>query len=232
MLLKDKVVLVLDAETSLGNAIAINCARHGAHVAINADPMTRQAAETLSAVAALGRRGLCLDGQATEASGAETLVADVVLALGRIDVLIGCPPSAPSCGAPSTPMQTLRRAGTMGVTGLYAVLQAAARRMSGQDDGGAIIAVSAAGPDQDFAAVAHAETQDLMQMWAETLRHDAIRCNVVRLDPPSTDARDHRDHALEDLTGPVMFLASDLARNVSGSIIHVGEPAARAALDA
>lgn len=232
MLLKDKVVLVINADLSVGKAIAIDCARHGAHVAINGDPLTRQTAETLAAIAALGRRGFCIEGRAIEASSAEALIADVVAALGRVDVLISCAPVAPTAPVLTTPADAFQRAITIGVTGSYAVLQAAARRMIAQGGGGAIVTVNAARPSQVFDAMAHAETRDLMQMWAESLRQSAIRCNMVRLDPPSTGVgRSGRD-GYDNLTGPVVFLASDLAKNVSGSVIQVGDSAPMAALTA
>ncbi len=224
MLLKDKVVLVINAELPAGKAIAIDCARHGAHVAINADPMTRQAAEILSAIAALGRRGYCVEGQVLEASSAQALFADVVQALGRFDVLISCAPAAPSRDFLSSPVDAFQRAVKVGVTGIYAALQGAARQMVAQGSGGAIIAVNAEPPGPAFNAIAYAETQDLMQMWADTLRKDEVRCNMVRLDAPRAKASADLT-AFEELTGPVVFLASDLARNVSGTTIRVGDPA-------
>ncbi|KQZ26401.1 hypothetical protein ASD89_02380 [Caulobacter sp. Root656] len=224
MLLKDKVVLVINAELPVGKAIAIDCARHGAHVAINADPMTRQAAEILSAIAALGRRGYCVEGQALEASSAQALVVDVVQALGRFDVLISCAAVAPPHDFLTTPADAFQRAVKVGVTGTYAALQAAARQMIAQGWGGAIIAVNTEPPGQAFNAIAYAETQDLMQMWADTLRKDEVRCNMVRLDAPRAQAGADLT-AFDELTGPVVFLASDLARNVSGTTIRVGDGA-------
>jgi L-rhamnose 1-dehydrogenase len=231
MLLKDKVVLVINAELPAGKAIAIDCARHGAHVAINADPMTRQAAEILSATAALGRRGYCIEGGALDTSGAQALVDEVVQALGRLDVLVSCAPATPSYDVLSTPADAFQRAVTVGVTGIYAGLQAAARQMIAQGAGGAIIAVNAEPLGQALNAMAYAETQDLMQMWAETLRKDDIRCNMVRLNALEAEAGADLTK-FDDLIGPVVFLASDLARNVSGATIRVGDPAPQAVVTA
>ena len=224
MLLKDKVVLVINAELPLGQAIAIDCARHGAHVAINADPSLGAADTILSAIAAHGRRGFCIEGEAVEAQGAEALVASVVEALGRVDVLINCMPCPLTAdAAPSTPADVFRRAMSVGVTGVYAALQAAARRMIAQG-GGAIIAVNGQAADTGRSnAVTGSEMEDLMEMWAETLRTDGVRCNAVRLD--GADRFDDGPIALDELTGPVVFLASDLARNISGATLRVGEPA-------
>jgi NAD(P)-dependent dehydrogenase (short-subunit alcohol dehydrogenase family) len=63
MRLSDRVALVTGASRGIGRAIALELAREGAHVAVNYRKQAGAAADTVRAIAALGRRAVAVGPQ-------------------------------------------------------------------------------------------------------------------------------------------------------------------------
>ncbi|MBC2653176.1 2-dehydro-3-deoxy-D-gluconate 5-dehydrogenase KduD [Novosphingobium flavum] len=83
--LTGKVALVTGANTGIGQAIAVALAEAGADVAIAG---RSEPAETLERLAATGRRTLDLRVDLSSTAPIEGLVAEVLAAFGRIDVVV------------------------------------------------------------------------------------------------------------------------------------------------
>jgi L-rhamnose 1-dehydrogenase len=124
------------------------------------------------------------------------------------------------------------------------MVQAAANRMVAQGQGGAIIAVSSisalvGGEYQTHYTPTKAGVLSLMQSTAIALGRYGIRCNAVmpgtilteinRDDLSDLDKRARMERRIplgrlgepDDLAGPIIFLASDLARYVTGAALLV-----------
>jgi NAD(P)-dependent dehydrogenase (short-subunit alcohol dehydrogenase family) len=87
MLLQDKVVVVAGVGPGLGRSIALASARAGADVVLAARTASRLD-EVAQEVAALGRRGLAVPADITDAGAAAHLAEAAVDAFGRVDAFV------------------------------------------------------------------------------------------------------------------------------------------------
>ena len=87
MLLQDKVVVVAGIGPGLGRAIALASAREGADVVLAARTAARLD-DVAKEVGALGRRGVAVPTDLTDAAAAEHLAQAALGAFGRVDALV------------------------------------------------------------------------------------------------------------------------------------------------
>jgi L-rhamnose 1-dehydrogenase len=251
MLLQGKSVIVTGASRGIGRAIAIACAEQGADVALNywrdndATYGKRGAAdEVAEAVAKLGRRVIAVEGDVSDPATGPALVEATVTAFGRVDVLASNAGICPFHAFLDLPPEMLRRTLGVNLEGAFYMVQAAARQMQAQGDGGAIIATSSisalvGGGMQTHYTPTKAGVHSLMQSCAIALGPWGIRCNsvlpgAIETDLNREDLSDPDKAAYfakriplgrvgqpEDVAGCVVFLASDLARYVTGAALLV-----------
>jgi L-rhamnose 1-dehydrogenase len=245
MLLKDKVVVVTGASRGIGRAIAVGCAEHGADVALNfeGDDAAAAAAAVAAEIRALGRRALALPGDITQPATAAALVEAATAELGGVDVCVANAGICPFHAFLDLPPELLRRTMAVNYEGTFYVAQAAANRMKAQGRGGAIIAISSisklvGGEFQSHYTPTKAAQHALMQSAAIALGRFGIRCNsilpgTIVTDINRADLTPEKTATFErriplgrlgqpgDIAGPVVFLASDLARYVTGAEILV-----------
>jgi L-rhamnose 1-dehydrogenase len=245
MLLKDKVVLVTGASAGIGRAVAIEAARQGADIAINYfDAADAAANETVAAIEAVGRRAIAVKGDVALAATATAFIDAAVKAFGRIDVFVSNAGICPFHAFLDMPNETFERTMTVNLHGAYFMIRAAANQMVRQGHGGAIIGVSSisayvGGEYQTHYTPTKAGVLSLMNSVAIALGKHGIRCNAVLPGTIQTDINRHdlsdpkkraymegrvplgRLGVPEDLAGPVIFLASDMARYVNGAALLV-----------
>jgi L-rhamnose 1-dehydrogenase len=142
------------------------------------------------------------------------------------------------------PQETLERTLRVNLHGAYYMTQAAANRMKDQGHGGSIIAISSisalvGGEYQTHYTPTKAGVHSLMQSCAIALGRYGIRCNSVmpgtiatsinKEDLAQPGKRAYMEDRIplgrlgrpEDVAGCVVFLASDLARYVTGASVLV-----------
>lgn len=245
MLLKDKVVLVTGASAGIGRAVAIEAARQGADVAINYfDSGDLAAEETVAAIRATGRKGLAVRGDVADPASAPVFIEAAVSALGRVDVFVSNAGICPFHGFLDMPRDIFERTMAVNLHGAFYMIQAAANQMMRQGGGGAIIGVSSisayvGGEYQTHYTPTKAGILSLTNSLAIALGKHGIRCNAVlpgtiQTDINRDDLSDPKKRAYmegrvplgrlgvpEDLAGPVIFLASDMARYVNGAALLV-----------
>jgi L-rhamnose 1-dehydrogenase len=244
MLLEGKNVLITGASRGIGRATAIECARHGADVALNWLKDRQGIDETLAEVARLGRRAVEVEGDVALAESAERFVAAAAAALGGVDVFVSNAGICPFHAFLDTPIEVFERTMAVNLHGAYYMTQAAARQMKRQGTGGALIAISSisalvGGGMQAHYTPTKAGVHSLMQSCAIALGPYGIRCNSVMPGTIATDINkeDLADPAKRaymekriplgrlgepgDVAGCVVFLASDLARYVTGASVLV-----------
>ncbi len=250
MLLEHKVAIVTGGSRGIGRAIALACARHGADVVINHahDPVPASgrktpAQEVVDAIEALGRRAVAIEGDIAHPPTSTALVEAAVECFGGVDI---CVANAGICrfhGFLDMPPELLRETVGVNLEGTYFIAQAAAQRMKDQGRGGSIIAISSisklvGGEFQTHYTPTKAGQHSLMQSAAIALGRYGIRCNSVL---PGTIATDLNQADLtpektayfnrriplgrlgqpDDIAGSVVFLASDMARYVTGAELLV-----------
>ena len=250
MLLEGKTVAVTGASRGIGRAVALACARAGADVVVNflaghgADGDGAPGAEVAEAVRALGRRAVAAEGDVADPATAQAVVARAVDAFGKLDVLVSNAGICTFHDFLDTPHDLMRRTMEVNLFGAFHVAQAAANQMVRQGHGGAIIAVSSisalvGGGRQAHYTPTKAGVHSLMQSCAVALGPYGIRCNsvlpgTIETDINRDDLADPAKRAAmsgriplgrlgepDDLGGPVVFLASDMARYVTGAALLV-----------
>jgi len=243
-LLDGKVLLVTGGNAGIGRAVAIGAARAGADVAINYLENEATAASCIAEIEAEGRRGVAIQGDVADSASAAKFVDGAVEALGRIDIFVSNAGICPFHAFLDMPAETLERTMRVNLHGAYYMVQAAAKRMVAQAQGGSIVAVSSisalvGGEYQTHYTPTKAGVHSLMQSAAIALGKHQIRCNSVLPGTILTDInKDDLSNAEkrvamekriplgrlgqpEDLVGPVVFLASDMARYVTGAALLV-----------
>jgi len=243
-LLEGKTLLVTGASTGIGRAVAIGAARHGANVAINYLRDEEGARSCVEEIEALGGEAIKVRGDVAEPQTARDFVAAGVEAFGGVDVFVNNAGICPFHALLDMPVETFERTMRVNLHGAYYMVQAAANRMVEQGRGGAIIAVSSisalvGGEFQTHYTPTKAGVHSLMQSAAIALGRHGIRCNSVlpgtilteinKEDLADTAKREYMEKRVplgrlgkpEDLAGPVVFLASDLAEYVTGAALLV-----------
>jgi len=86
--LTGRSALVTGGSRGIGRAIVMRLATQGADVAFTYRGNVAAAAETASAVEALGRRALAVQADASQADAADAVVKAVLEAFGKIDILV------------------------------------------------------------------------------------------------------------------------------------------------
>jgi L-rhamnose 1-dehydrogenase len=245
MLLKDKVLLITGASAGIGRAVAIGAARQGADVAINYFDATDAAAnDTVAAIEAAGRRGIAVKGDVARAESAPAFIEAAVKAFGKVDVFVSNAGICPFHAFLDMPREIFERTMSVNLHGAYFMIQAAANQMIKQGTGGSIIGVSSisayvGGEYQTHYTPTKAGVLSMMNSVAIALGKHGIRCNAVlpgtiQTDINKEDLSDPKKRAYmegrvplgrlgvpEDLAGPVIFLASDMARYVNGAALLV-----------
>lgn len=244
MLLEGKTVLVTGASAGIGRAVAIGCARHGANVALNFARDVAGAESAVAEIEALGRKGVAIQGDVADPKTATDFVAKAVEALGRVDVFVNNAGICPFHAFLDMPVETFERTMQVNLHGAYFMVQAAANQMVKQGDGGSIIAMSSisalvGGEYQTHYTPTKAGLHSMMQSVAIALGKHKIRCNslfpgtiltdINKDDLADTTKREYMEGRIplgrlgqpDDLVGPTVFLASDLAQYVTGASLLV-----------
>jgi L-rhamnose 1-dehydrogenase len=251
MLLEGKSVIVTGASRGIGAGIAVAAARHGADVTLNfwgdddAGYGKRAAVDAVvGEIRALGRRAIAVEGDVARPETAKDLVAAAVAAFGKVDVLASNAGICPFHAFLDLPPALLQRTVEVNLNGAFYVVQAAANQMKAQGAGGAIVATSSisalvGGGMQTHYTPTKAGVHALMQSCAIALGPYGVRCNSVLpgailtdLNRADLEDRDKRAYFARripigrlgepaDVADCVVFLASDMARYVTGAALLV-----------
>ncbi len=246
MLLAGKRVVITGASRGIGRALALGCARHGADVMLGHSGRSNEddILTLRQQIEVLGRKVADLAGDIGDPDTGSALIASAVEQLGGVDVFISNAGICPFHAFLDMPRETYYRTVNTNLNGAYFAVQAAARQMQQQGEGGAIIAVSSisalvGGAMQTHYTPTKAGLLSLMQSCAIALGPLGIRCNALlpgtietdinRQDLADPHKRSYMQNRIplgrlgqpEDLVGPAVFLASDLARYVTGASLLV-----------
>lgn len=244
MLLDGKTVLVTGASAGIGRAVAVGCARHGADIALNFAGNIAGAESAVSEIEALGRKAVAIQGDVSDPATALDFVERATDALGRVDVFVNNAGICPFHAFLDMPVETFERTMRVNLHGAYFMAQAAANQMVAQGQGGSIIAMSSisalvGGEYQTHYTPTKAGLHSLMQSAAIALGRYGIRCNsllpgTILTDINKDDLADEGKRRYtegriplgrlgrpDDLVGPTVFLASDLASYVTGASLLV-----------
>ncbi|MFY1635008.1 2-dehydro-3-deoxy-D-gluconate 5-dehydrogenase KduD [Solwaraspora sp. WMMB335] len=240
--LDGRVALVTGGNRGIGQAIAIALAQAGADVALLG---RTEPAETITVVEKLGRRALVVAADLATAGPAElaTAVATAVAGLGRLDVLVNNAGVIRRSAAVTHPAEDWDAVLRVDLDAVFHLSQAAGRVMLDQRHGKIVNVASMLSYQggvrvPSYTAAKHGVvglTRALANEWAA----DGVNVNAIAPGYITTDntaplrADADRERAIreripagrwgtpQDLTGAVVFLASDAARYVHGAVLAV-----------
>jgi NAD(P)-dependent dehydrogenase (short-subunit alcohol dehydrogenase family) len=244
--LEGKVAVVTGGAGGLGWPISRDFARAGMHVAVcDRDP--EAVAEATPRLAELPVTTLVELADVREPEAMVKFFADIDERFGRIDVLVDVPGGGFVTPFMSTNARGWQAIIRENFTYVLDTTQHAVRRMQAQGGGGSIIYVTSieahrAVPNRTVYGAMKAGVTNLAKTLALELAEDGIRVNTVAPDifPTPASGDDPEFEATEqgrmrrivgvpfgrygtgeDLTGCVLFLASNLSSYVTGATLHV-----------
>ena len=244
---QNQIVLLTGASRGVGAAAARMFAEAGAAgVAINYRTQHVAAQETAALVEQAGAKAFLLQADVSQADEARALVEQTIAHFGKLDVVVANAGVWPAEERMITELEDAQWQETMriNVNGVYYVCRAATQHFLARGAGNIVIVSSTAGQrgeafHADYAASKGAVISFTKSLAAELGPH-GIRVNCVapgwidtemaasalRVGPSKlksiTDLIPLRRVATaKDVAGPILFLASSLARHITGEILNI-----------
>jgi len=241
--LSDRVVLVTGGSRGIGRATCVLAARAGADIVLGYRADRAAAEETVAAVEVEGSAALAVAGDLSRADDAERLFSEACDRFGRIDGVVV------NAGiwerAPIDEMSEDQWSQTMtaNLDSSYHTCRLAAAHMKPRRSGKIVLVASTAGQRGEAHYSHYAASKGAMIAMTRSLGAELgpsnINVNAVAPGWVLTDMTDgvfadpERRAAIEaeiplrriataaDLAGPILFLLSDLARHLQGSVLSV-----------
>jgi len=238
-----KVALAAGAGGGIGGAAAEGLAREGAAV-VCADIDAAAAEATAAQIRSSGGRAAALGLNVRDRRAVDAAVAAAVREFARLDILLECVGVSQTASFLDIEPGEWDRIIAVNLTGMFHLGQAAARQMVSQGNGGSIINVTSqlaevARPERAAYVASKGGGRSLTHAMALELAPHGIRVNAIAPGPTLTGltrasyADPERRRATiaqiplgrigqpEDITGAILYLASDESRWVTGSTVTV-----------
>ena len=242
-----QVILITGASRGIGAAAARAFAAAGAAgVVINYCAHREAALETAAAVERAGSAALVLQADVSRAAEARSLVSHTLERFQRLDALVANAGVWPAEGRAIADLDETQWDETIrvNVSGVYHVCRAAAGVFARQRRGNVVTVSSTAGQrgealHSDYAASKGAvisftkslaselgplgvRVNSVAPGWVDTdMSASALRADAAGLKQIAEAIPLRRVAAAEDIAGPILFLASDLARHITGEVLNV-----------
>ena len=241
--LSGKTVLITGGSRGIGRATAILFAKAGADVAITYQRREEAALEVKKAVEALGRQCLIEKVEISNRDEVKRAVDNIVRAWGRVDFLVNNAGIWTYLEVGSGDAKAWKETMEVDLDSVYYFTDAVIPHMKKNKQGAVINVGSTAGIRGEAFHSHYAATKGalnaLTKSWGVEFAPHNIRVNLVAPGWVETDmcTEVFSDAAYkesvrqsiplkripppEDIAGPILFLASDLARHITGAIINV-----------
>ena len=238
--LSGKVAAVIGAGSGIGEAVAVGFAAHGAHVAcldVKEDAVRR----VVQAIEAQGGSAEAAQLDVTDRAAVERAFDTLHSRRGSLDIVVCTPAINVRKPILKYTDEEFERVIDVNLRGSFIVLRAAGRVMTGQKRGSIILFSSIRSqvvePGQAVYAATKAAVLQMVKTAAAEFGPDGVRVNAIGpgvVETPLTapikaDADWYRAYAaktvfnrwarVEEMVGPAVFLASDAASYVTGTIL-------------
>jgi len=244
---KNQVVLITGASRGVGAATALKFAEASATGIVINYRTNRDAAVTVAkAVEHLGAKALLVQADVSHGDEAKSLVQQAINCFGKLDVVVANAGVWPAEDRPITELDETQWNETMrvNVNGVYHVCREATRFFANRQSGNIVIVSSTAGQRGEAFHSDYAASKGAVISFTKSLATELGRFNVrVNCVAPgwvdtemaasalrvSEEKRQQINNAIplgrvataEDIAHPILFLASGLARHITGEILNV-----------
>ncbi|MCC3357505.1 3-oxoacyl-[acyl-carrier-protein] reductase [Bacillus sp. REN16] len=236
-----KVALVTGASRGIGRSIAIELAKAGAKVAVNYSGSEQKANEVVDEIKALGQEAIAIRANVSDSDSVANMVKEVISNFGSLDILVN--------NAGITRDNLLMRMKeeewddviNINLKGVFLCTKAVTRQMMKQRSGKIINIASIVGvsgnPGQANYVAAKAGVIGLTKTAAKELASRNINVNAVAPGFITTDMTDKLPEDVKnemlkliplarfgetaDISGVVLFLASDQSKYMTGQTLHI-----------
>lgn len=233
--LEGRTALVTGGSRGIGAAIARGLAADGADVAVTYARSAEKAEAVAGDIEALGRKGLAIAADSTDASAVAAAVDRTAAALGRLDILVNNAGIFHAAPIEALTLEDFDRTVAVNLRAVFVASKAAAARMG---DGGRIISIGSnlaervPGPGISLYALSKAGLIGLTKGLARDLGPRGITVNVVQpgstdtdMNPVSGPEADSQRSLMaiprfgepQDIAGLVAWLAGPEGRLVTGA---------------
>ena len=244
---KDQVILITGASRGVGAATAIKFAEAGAAgIVINYHRNYEAARSVSEAVKRAGATPLIAQADISRTDEAISLVRQSEGYFGRLDVVVANAGVWPAKDHPITELGEMQWEETLRVnlSGVYYICREAARIFMAQGHGKIVTVSSTAGQRGEAGHADYAASKGAVISFTKSLAVELGRYNVrvncvapgwieTEMAAPALHASEAqwaqilgaiplgRVAASEDVAGPILFLASDFARHITGEVLNV-----------
>jgi 3-oxoacyl-[acyl-carrier protein] reductase len=241
--LDGRKVLVTGGSRGIGRATALLFAEAGADVALNYVSNQKAAEEVLKSVEKLGRRCLVYKADMSARSDVDRMVGDVLAKWGELDTLVNNAGVWTYLEMGRMDDAVYRETIGINVDGVFYATNAVVPAMKEHGRGWIINVTSTAGVRGEALHSHYAASKGALHALTKSLAVElapfGIRVNAVApgwvdtdMSAPSFSEPGFKEKVrqtiplgriplAEDIAGPILFLASDLARHVTGEILDV-----------
>jgi 3-oxoacyl-[acyl-carrier protein] reductase len=187
--LHGKVTLVFGGSRGIGAGVAKRLAAEGAHVALTYVSQPQKAAEVVAEIEALGRQGLAVKADSTDAGEIRAAVEATVERFGRLDVAVINAGILARGSIDQVTLEDLDRGLAVNLRGVFLAMQAAQARIG---EGGRIITIGSntavkAFPGSSVYSMTKAAVAMLVKCAALDLAPRGITVNNIQPGPILTD---------------------------------------------
>lgn len=241
--LDGRKVLVTGGSRGIGRATALLFAQAGADVALNYVSNQKAAEEVLKGVEKLGRRCLVYKADMSSRSDVDRMVGDILAKWGELDTLVNNAGVWTYLEMGRMDDAVYRETIGINVDGVFYATNAVVPAMKEHGRGWIINVTSTAGVRGEAFHSHYAASKGALHALTKSLAVElapfGIRVNAVApgwvdtdMSAPSFSEPGFKEKVrqtiplrrippAEDIAGPILFLASDLARHVTGEILDV-----------
>jgi 3-oxoacyl-[acyl-carrier protein] reductase len=238
-----KVALITGGSRGIGAATARYFAAAGADVAITYHKNARSAETIVDEIISSGGTGIAVKADLSDPAAADDVVRTVLRDFGRIDILVTSAGIWTPGQIGAMPARVWRETIDLNLTGTYAICNSVVPVMKKQH-GGKIITIASTAGQRGEAGYSHYAASKggviaFTKSLAAELGPSGINVNCVApgwvLTDMSRKTLANKRYMQElvktlplgyvpgpdEIAGPVLFLASDLASNITGEILNV-----------
>jgi 3-oxoacyl-[acyl-carrier protein] reductase len=241
--LNGKVALITGASRGIGAATAIRFAECGAHLALNYLKHEAEASDVAARARSHGARAIAIQADVSKFDDVRALFERTADEFGRVDIVVANAGIWTGDAVDELDESKWQQTIDVNLKGVYACCHFAAKLMKPRGSGSIITVSSTAGQRGEAFHSHYAASKggiiSLTKSLASELGPHGINVNCVapgwvdtdmsaeplrkrrELERIVADIPLRRVATADDVAGPILFLASDLARHITGEVINV-----------